>query len=232
MPLQSSPSFSLLPLSLSLSVRTPPLPFFFQISVCILHLYSLPSLQTEVGKLPSAGASSRCSLFLSSLPLFLSPYPPSLFPRSTSVHSALSDFFSPSHSFCVSQWRQLREAAVFASASHFPQVKAAASSDAANSKRGEEVCGFFTAVTAGSRPGTGHTFLIVFKKRKKASRRKGQAEDPSNQTNKSQADWKERREENDNQSTDSAGHRFLKKKQQKKTHYSLLFFYFLLSPAF
>ena len=104
------------------------LPFFPQVSVCILHLYSSPSLLAEVGKLPSAGASSRCSLFLSSLARSLAPsLPPSLslylsLSRSTSVHPLLSLCFFH-HSFSASQRRQLREAAVFASASQLPPVR-------------------------------------------------------------------------------------------------------------
>lgn len=74
---------------------TPLFPFFppsFLYAFCILT--PLPSLLTEMGMLPSAGASSRCSLFLSSLPSRLSLSLPSLYQH---AHSALSvpAFFSP-----------------------------------------------------------------------------------------------------------------------------------------
>lgn len=70
--------------------------------------------------------------------------PPSLpylppFLCSTSVHSALSDFFSPpSHSFPVSQWQQLREAAACESPSQLLQVKTSALLDAVNFNEGDE----------------------------------------------------------------------------------------------
>lgn len=86
-----------------------PFPF---LSVCILHLYLLPSLLTEVGKLPSAGASSRCSLFLSSLPPSLLPssLPPShslslcflALPLCTLRSVSACVFFSPPFSFVLS----------------------------------------------------------------------------------------------------------------------------------
>lgn len=120
--------------SLSLSVRTPPF-LFFWFSVCMLHLYSLHSLLTEVGTLPSAGASSRCSLFPPLPPLLIS-LPSFALPVCTRL--CLIFFLFPSHSFPVSQWQQLREAAVCASASLLPQVKTAALLDAVNSDEEEE----------------------------------------------------------------------------------------------
>lgn len=120
---------------------------FLPISLCILHLYSLSSRLTEVGKLPSGGASSRCSLFLSSLHLCLS-LPPSrslsLSSLSRGAYSALSVpvvfFFFLAHSFTVSQRWQLREAAVYASALKLPPVKTAALLDFFNPTGGGGVC--------------------------------------------------------------------------------------------
>ena len=131
-----------------------------------------------------AGAASFCppSLLISLSSLAL--------PVCTPLCLIFFFFFPPpSYSFSVSQWLQLREAAVCASASQLPQVKTAASLDTANSKGG--VGEAFAAAAASPHPGAGHAFLIISKK--KASWRKGQAEDPGNQTNKSQADWEERR---------------------------------------
>ena len=172
-------------------------PFFFHFSVCILHLCSLPSLLTEVGKLPSAGASSRCSLFLSlppslplscSLSLSLSLSLCSLALSVCTLCSVCACIFFPllSRSLSLSSGSS-GEAAVCASASQLPQVKTAASSDVANPTGG---WGAFAAAVASSHPSAGLTFLIIFKK---SSWREGRAEDPSNSTNKSQADWKEHR---------------------------------------
>lgn len=131
-----------------------------------------------------AGAASL-SLLPPSLPfcLFLS------LPCSTSVLSVLSVpacfFFSLSHhthSFTVSQSRQLGEAAVCASALQLPQVKAAVLSDVVTPQGAE---GTLAALISSSHPGAGHTFPSISKE---ASRRKGQAEDSSNPTNKSQLD--------------------------------------------
>lgn len=74
---------------------------FLCVSVYILHFYSHSSKLTEVGKLPTAGASSRCSLFLSSLHLCCS-LPPFSLSLSHGAYSARSVpvrfffFFPPS----------------------------------------------------------------------------------------------------------------------------------------
>lgn len=89
--------FLIISISTHTGTHTPRLSFLC-VSVCILHFYSLSSKLTEVGKLPSAGASSRCSLFLSSPHLCLSP--PPFLSLSRGAYSALSVpvrfFFSPS----------------------------------------------------------------------------------------------------------------------------------------
>lgn len=102
-------------------------------SVCMMHLYSFPSLLTEVGTFPSAGASSRCSRFLSSLPS-LSPSLPLLY--QCALGSVWFFFSPPSHSFPVSQWQQLREAAACESPSQLLQVKTSALLD--NFNEGDE----------------------------------------------------------------------------------------------
>lgn len=106
LPLSPSPPPTLI---IFICTHTPSLPFSlfspsFLYAFCILT--PLPSLLTKMGKLPGAGASSRCSLFLSSLP-------PSL-PASLSLslpllcqhaHSALSvpAFFSPCLTLAAAQ---------------------------------------------------------------------------------------------------------------------------------
>lgn len=149
-------------LSLSLSVHSPHSLFspFPQFSVCILHLYSLPSPLTEVGMLPSAGASSRCSLFLSSHPHSLPLSPPSLAQPVCTLLRLCLRFSSPLSS-SVSQWRQLREAAACLSASQLSQVKTAVSSDVANPKGGSGECSLLRLQV--SDPGAGRTFLIISK---------------------------------------------------------------------
>lgn len=85
---------------------------FLCVSVYILHFYSHSSKLTEVGKLPTTGASSRCSLFLSSLHLCCS-LPPFSLSLSRCIQCSVCAcafffFFSPAHSFTVSQRWQLR----------------------------------------------------------------------------------------------------------------------------
>ncbi|MEQ2174610.1 hypothetical protein GOODEAATRI_009608, partial [Goodea atripinnis] len=91
----------------------------------------------------------------------------------------------PSHSFPVSQWQQLREAAVCVSTSLLLQVKTAASLDAANSKEGRVGWEVLAAVFASPRSGVECTILIISKK---TSRTEGRAEDLSYKTDRSQAD--------------------------------------------
>lgn len=155
-----------------------------------------------MGKLPRAGASSRCSLFLYSLPpcfcLSLSCSLPltSSPPLSLSsllwqcAHSALSVpvFFPPLLIRSLSlSGSSSGEAAVCASVFQLPQVKTAALLDANPTGGGE---GAFAALVLSFHPSTGCTFLSISKE---ASWREGRAEDPGNPTNKSQEDSKEHR---------------------------------------
>lgn len=108
---------------------------FLCVSVYILHFYSHSSKLTEVGKLPTAGASSRCSLFLSSLHLCCS-LPPLALSLSRCIQCSVCAcaffFFFPQHTRSLSLSGGSSDAAVCASALQLPLVKTAALLDVFN----------------------------------------------------------------------------------------------------